>query len=250
MMGRAMAVLAALSMAAVGVAGAIARPAPVQAGATISVTQDSDALSYGYTIPAEAGAIAPLRQWMVADAEARKAKALAGYKEWAAGFDAGQKPPAPYSLHIEWTTLAQTAQLLVFHKGTETYEGGAHGYVDAGVLYWDKVGRRRLSFADLVTDKAGALATVRAAFCKKLVAERKARLAGYDDPSVSDCAAFSDEMSYAFTRIVGGKFGRLTVYCPAYTAGSYAEGAYEIELYIPKEMISFIKPAWRASFPG
>lgn len=62
------------------------------------------------------------------------------------------------------------------------------------------------------------------------------------------CPTFSD-LTVLPSGNVGGTFSRITVIADPYVAGSWAEGEYRVELFIPKAMIPLIAPEWRASFP-
>lgn len=73
----------------------------------------------------------------------------------------------------------------------------------------------------------------------------KAKLGGEFDA----CPTF-DQLTIAPSGSVGGKCSRISIVADPYVAGPWAEGAYEVELAIPKALVALVAPAYRASFPG
>jgi hypothetical protein len=84
-------------------------------------------------------------------------------------------------------------------------------------------------------------------FCKALDAQRAVRRQGVRDPNYSDCPPLAD---LAVVPVGDGAIHSLRVLVPPYTAGPWAEGAYEIALMadpvrphlLPRFAASFAKP--------
>ena len=88
-------------------------------------------------------------------------------------------------------------------------------------------------------------------FCDALHRQRVARLKeageGDTDFALNPCAKF-DELEILLGSSNRRTFNRLTLYAGPYVAGSYAEGAYEIDLPIDRKVLDAVKPEYRAAF--
>ncbi len=188
---------------------------------------------------------------LMAEAAKGKADSIRDQAQYARDLPPNAKP-RPYGLEKKWKIVAETEQLLVLVASGYVYTGGAHGSDTFDSLVWDRAGRRRIAFGDLFTNRTKALETVSKPFCDTLDGQRRKRRgqAMTGDDFFTRCPPFDETVTLTFTNVVGGKFGRLGVYIPADVAGAHAEGNYTFDLVIPKAMIPFVRPEWRASFPG
>lgn len=222
---------------------------PAPAAKPIHVTEDTDRLEYELTIPAEAVALPRLKAKLLTQSEKAKAEALDEQADYVKSVPDG--PGSMFGVHTEWVVKAQTPQLLSLVGNLSGYTGGAHGSAGTAALLWDRAADREVPLTALFTDRTKALATIRSAYCKALDAARLNKR-GYvlgKASGFTDCPPFSD-LTVAPAGNVGGKFSRILIIADPYVAGSWAEGDYEVELVIPKAMIPFVAPAYRASFPG
>ena len=225
----------------------VAPPAP--AAKPIHISENTERLDYELTIPADAVALPKLKARLIARSQKAKAEALAEQADYMKSVPDG--PASTFGVQTEWVVVGQTPQLLSLVANVSGYSGGAHGSAGTTALLWDRAADREVSLTGLFTDRAKALATIRSAYCKALNAERLKKIGSVPgkDSVFPECPSF-DELTVAPAGTVGGKFSRILVTADPYVAGSWAEGAYEVELVIPKAMIPFVAAPHRAAFPG
>lgn len=225
--------------------GSPATPQPAAAKA-IHRAEQTERIDYELTIPAEAAALLRLTSMLIGDAEKAKAETLDQQAEYAKEFP--ESGAQTFGLRHNWEVVGRTDRLLSLIGSISGFSGGAHGSAGTTPLLWDRANDRVVTFDDLFTDRARALATIRSAWCKGLTQARIEKT-GMADTGFTACPPFS-ELTVAPSGNVGGRFSRITVTADPYVAGSWAEGDYSVDLFIPKAMIPFIAPEWRASFPG
>lgn len=223
------------------------RPAGANASAT---AEANDVWDFAYSWPAAAGRIAPLRALL----EDRRDAAFAELKEEAIdgratadeeGFDFH-----PYSLSVEWRTVADLPRWLSLSAEISDYKGGAHGNHGFDALLWDKQTNRSRSPESLF--EPGALeAAVRPAFCAALNAQRAERRGAPVPPDSTDM--FDQCPGLDETRLILGSsnnrtFDRIGFLIGPYVAGPYAEGTFEVTLPVTRAVKAAAKPPYTASF--
>jgi hypothetical protein len=220
----------------------------------IVVEENTETYEYYYSYPVEAAAIPNLVTWMKADSAKSRAEIIGWAKQ---GFDeakADKREFQPYSQSTGWTVAGSTPQLLSLMSEFGGDTGGAHGNYGFGTLLWDKAAAKALKQpSDVFVKGVAALNIVRKTYCTALDKERAARNGpdwNADLGSIfGDCPAFKD-LTIGFSGKQGGQLDTLHFIAAPYVAGSYAEGAYEIELPINPTLLARVKPQYRASFLG
>ena len=209
-------------------------------------------LDFELSIPAEAAALPALKARLLEEAARGKAETLAQQADYVREVPDGAG--RTFGWQAEWSVQGATAGLLSLVGQLSAYTGGAHGSAGTAPILWDRVRDREVTLDALFTDKAKALATMRTAYCRALDQQRAERrgTAGVETKLGGEfdaCPPF-DQLTVAPSGNVGGKFSRIAIVADPYVAGPWAEGAYEVELLIPKAMVAFVAPPYRASFPG
>jgi hypothetical protein len=188
---------------------------------------------------------------LVRHLEQQKAKAYASYaKEFA---DADESTDlSVFEDAVTWTVESERPGLIILLGERSSYLGGAHGYGFTDPLIWDSKAGKALRFEGLFTNPGAAKALLNSSYCKAL---DKARLEMRGEPTDKDeifgmCPDLYKEALARPAKIVGGKYGRIAVTLAPYVAGSYAEGQFDLSLFIPKGLKALVKPEYRALFPG
>lgn len=158
----------------------------------------------------------------------------------------------PYNKHSyqgTWEVVADMPAWLSLSHEFSTYSGGAHGMYGLQALVWDKTAQRAFEPVDLFTSPAALEQALGDRYCDALNAERREKDVEppQDDSVFPRCPGIEE-----LTVLVGSSdrrhFNRLTLYAGPYVAGSYAEGAYEVNVNVDKAVIAAVKPEYRASF--
>ena len=221
-----------------------------EAGATQAIHQSeqTDRIDFEFTLPAEAARLPNLRARTLHEAASAKAELL---RQQAGASQNPEFPARIYGTQLDWTVRGSTPQFLSLVEHVSSYTGGAHGNAGTHALIWDRRADREVPLADLFTNQTKALATIRPAYCEALASARREKRGGDlgDDGPFADCPQFG-ELTVIPAGSVGGKFSRMLVIADPYVAGPWAEGEYEIELVIPQQILPFLNPAVRSSFPG
>lgn len=234
--------------------------APATSGASASassssaagkaVAEDNDTYSYELKYPAAVARIPELAAKI--DADARRAKDEMVAEAKAAKVDSAKDgfPFNPHSLGQDWKVVADIPGYLSLSNEFYTYTGGAHGMYGLEGLVWDKAKKRALAANELFHSADFLGSTIGDALCDALNAERRKKgmdLPAGDDPIFPKCPSLT-EATVLVGSSNGKTFDRITVWYGPYVAGSYAEGAYELDFPMTQAMLEAVKPAYRTAF--
>lgn len=214
-----------------------------------SVAEETDDFLFEYAYPSAAGDIDTLGDLL--DARLEKVRGDLATSSAEARRQA-REDGFPYNKHSyqgAWSVVADLPAWLSLSHEFSTYSGGAHGNYGLQSLVWDKTARRAIRAVDLFLSPAALEKALGTRFCDGLNAERKKK--GMElpaDDSVFPKCPGVDEMTVLVGSSDKRHFNRLTFYAGPYVAGSYAEGAYEVNLNVDKAVIAAVKPEYRASF--
>lgn len=216
------------------------------------VDEKNDRYTFSYRYPAAAAAVPAIRRALddERDTLLRKLRADTIQAKRDAVKDGFEY--RPYSTEVEWKVVTETPRFLSLSSSGYEYTGGAHGMPSFDAMLWDKQAGRRLQPVDVFGSGDALSGAVRAAYCRALDAERvkrrgreQAAVVG-DDP-FNTCPAVSDA-----TLLLGSSsrraIDRLGFIIGPYTAGPYAEGAYELTLPVTHAVIVALKPQYRDAF--
>lgn len=239
------------------VAGAAARTAartPGVAARPVSVRQTAESgggtWEFEYSWPGAVSEEPELARRLGAE----KDKALAGEKaEWNEAI--ADAPPDCISCRSRsfakvWQVVANLPGWLSLSAELAGYTGGAHGNYGMQSLVWDKVRKVAMDGAGLFQSPAALQQAMGAALCDALNRERVRK--GVEPPAGPDAVFPACPGLEEATILVGSgnrkTFDRITVYFGPYVAGSYAEGAYELDFPVTAAMLAAVKPEYRSAF--
>ena len=233
-----------------GEGGATPSPtaAPTPAGAR-SVSEETDDFVFNYSYPAEAGNIAELAQLL--DARLDRARERIA-REAARGKSEARENGFPfnkYSSGMEWQVVADLPGWLSLSGSQRSYTGGAHGIYGLQSMLWDKRNGEALPGIELFSSAQELSDSLGERYCDALNGLRAERLSQPVDENTvfGDCPALED-LSVLLGSSDGERFDRLTLYAGPYVAGSYAEGAYSVNLDVDQAILGAVKPEFRESF--
>ena len=183
-------------------------------------------------------------------AELRKAKAdtiEGGKQEWEI------RPGIGWESSTKITTSGQSPRLLSLSRTYWAFTGGAHGNGQTTGLLWDRRLGKEMPFASLFTSASSYGSVLRGPYCRALDQERRKRRGGdgklnggigeFDAcPKLSDLAIIPADPNH------DGRFDQIHLIAPAYLAGPYVEGDYDIALPVTGPLIRLMKPGYRPSF--
>ncbi len=215
-----------------------------------TVSEDTDLYSYELSYPAQVSAYPRLAARLEQDAQKARAAMIAEAKAFEADAKANGFPYHPYSYGAKWQVVADLPGYLSLSNSFSSYSGGAHGMYGLEGLVWDKANKRGFASGELFVSPATLGATMGNAVCSALNAEREKRRGAPVDPKddfFSDCPGL-DEATILAGSSNGRTFDRITVWFGPYVAGSYAEGAYEIDFPMTRAMLEAVKPAYKTAF--
>lgn len=214
--------------------------------------EDNDLYSYEFSYPAEVGAYPELAARLSSDAAKAKAEMIADAKQDQADRKKNDFPFNPYSYGAEWKVVADLPQYLSLSNDFSTYTGGAHGMYGLEGFVWDKANKRGFKSAEFFVSPQALGDAIGKPLCDAL---NKERVKKGMDPVTTDgedqiwpsCPDLDEA-----TVLVGSSnhktFNRITVWYGPYVAGSYAEGAYELDFPMTAAMLGAVKPAYKAAF--
>ncbi|WP_120716221.1 DUF4163 domain-containing protein [Tsuneonella amylolytica] len=221
------------------------------AGAAKSVKEETDVFSYELSYPAQVGAIPELAAKIEADARRSRNEMLKAAEAEKADRQENDFPFNPHSLSNKWQVVADLPDYLSLSNSFATYTGGAHGMYGLTGLIWDKKADRSFPSEELFTSAATLGSAMGDTLCRSLNAERERKgmeiAAQGADPIFPACPSL-DEATVLVGSSNGKTFDRITVWYGPYVAGSYAEGAYELDFPMTAKMLNAVKPAYRAAF--
>ena len=221
-------------------------------GAARSEKEDNDLYSYEFSYPAEVGAYPELAERLSSDAAKAKAEMIADAKQDQADRAKDDYPFNPYSYGAEWKVVADLPQYLSLSNDFYTYTGGAHGNYGLEGFVWDKANQRGFKSEEFFVSTGALKDAIGKPLCDAL---NKERVKKGMDPITTDgkdqiwpsCPGLDEA-----TILVGSSnhktFDRITVWYGPYVAGSYAEGAYELDFAMTTAMLDAVKPAYKAAF--
>ena len=214
--------------------------------------EKTDLLEFLYAWPAQASAVPEIAAKFRKDMESGKADALKMAADDRKSAQQSGFPFHAHSLETRWTVAADTQRFLSLRSSRYTYTGGAHGMTGYDVLLWDKARKRETSVQALMTSPAVFAEAIRTSFCDGLDKARAKKRGGPimrgDDP-FTQCIDPMKEVLVPTSR--GGKLiDRIVVVVGPYSAGSYAEGTYEVPLAVDVAMLKTIKTEYQDAFAG
>jgi hypothetical protein len=212
--------------------------------------EDTDLYSYEFSYPAAVGAIPTLAAKLEQDAAKARSELIAEATDAREMAKKDSYPFNPHSYGEEWKVVANLPGYLSLSNEFYTFTGGAHGMYGLEGYIWDKANNRGFPSAEIFTSPGYLQSQLGDRVCAALNAARVKK--GMDpvsgtDPVFPACPGF-DEATILVGSSNGKTFDRITVWYGPYVAGSYAEGAYELDFPMTPAMIEAVKPAYRAAF--
>jgi len=232
------------------------RPAVASAEATarsaeaVMVREETKLFLYEYSYPAQAAAIPALAA--VLDQRGAKARdeMIGEAQTMEEEEPRGEFPVPQHRFEEEWQVVADLPGWLSLSGFFSTYSGGAHGMYGMEGYVWDKQRGRGMASEELFQSPGYLDAMMGNDVCEALDKERVERRGeGMEGGGgiFDDCPSL-DEATILVGSSNGKTFDRITVYFGPYVAGAYAEGAYELDFPMTREMLDAVKPAYRAAF--
>lgn len=150
----------------------------------------------------------------------------------------------------EWQVVADLPGWLSLSANLSSYSGGAHGMYGMQSLVWDKAKKVSMDGVALFQSPAALQKALGASLCDAL---NKERVTKGTEPITAEGAFFPacpplDEATVLVGSSDRKTFDRITVYYGPYVAGSYAEGAYELDFPMTTAMVAAVKPEYRGAF--
>jgi hypothetical protein len=213
--------------------------------------RDGGSREFSYSWPAAVAAEPALARMLTAERD----RILAQEKgEWAEALSDSPQDCTPCrnrSFAKTWKVVANTPGYLSLSGDFSTYTGGAHGMYGLESLVWDKAKQRAMSGAEMFSSPAALDAALGPRLCGALNAER-AKRRGAPVPSSSedsfDRCVGTAEATVLVGSSTGKAFDRIGVWFGPYVAGSYAEGAYELDFPVDAAVLRAVKPEFAAAF--
>ncbi|MEH3101559.1 DUF4163 domain-containing protein [Sphingomonas adhaesiva] len=205
---------------------------------------------FGYTYPAAAARIAPLRAWLEADRKTLNARFLADVRAAKREAKRDGYPYRDWDFQKEWSVVTETPRFLSLSGSLYTFTGGAHGGTASLALLWDKRTQRRLAPTAIFTSPAAIQSALGDAFCDRLDTERAKRRG---EPVRRGTDTFSNCPKVAEATLILGStdrraIDRVGLLADQYVAGPYAEGMYEVTLPVTPRLLAAVRPEYRAAF--
>lgn len=236
---------------------AVARATASAAGAeAVEVKQtaekDGGTWEFAYSWPRAVSAEPELAKLLSAEREKAQAEDKAAWEKDVAALagDGDCGGCRNRSFGKQWKVVADLPGWLSLSADTSGYTGGAHGMYGVQSLVWDKTRKVAVDGAALFQSPAALQQALGATLCDALNRERVKK--GMEPVTASDsvfpaCPGL-DEATVLVGSSNGATFDRITVYYGPYVAGSYAEGAYELNFPVTRAMAAAVKPEYRAAF--
>jgi hypothetical protein len=214
------------------------------------VVRNNAALEFSYEWPAEAAAIPALDTRFYKQAKKDLAEAQANAREDEQLAKEQKRDFNGHFYSMVWTTAGQTPRLLSLESQFDVFEGGAHPNHSYDALLWDRTFRREIKIEDQYILASSFAALTRQPYCKALAKEQSKRRDGekLDLPEFNACPKYSDLAIAPVDKDKDGRFDTFQFAASPYVAGPYAEGEYENELPVTRQLIAALKPAYRSSY--
>ena len=247
-------------------AGIEDKPAAIASAAASTPAGSADAVSvkktaekdggtweFEYAWPAAVSAQPELAKQLAAERDKAVVEERAGWERQVAEMkgqgDCGGCRGSSYGK--EWEVVADLPGWLSLSATLSSYSGGAHGMYGVQSLVWDKGNKVSMDGVALFQTPAALQKALGASLCDALNRERVKKgmepITEGGDKVFPACPGLDEA-----TVLVGSSnrktFDRITVYYGPYVAGSYAEGAYELDFPMSAAMVAAVKPEYRAAF--
>jgi len=213
---------------------------------------DSGRFEFTYGWPREVSAIPALAQRL--DAE-RKAALSQWRKEWdeavADETMADCVSCRSRGYQKDWQVVADLTGYLSLSASVYGYTGGAHGGTVYDALVWDREKGAGVKPIEMFRDAQSLDTATQKAFCDQLDKARARKRGGpvkrSSDPFY-DCIAPVANSTVIVGSAGGRRFDRVGFLIPAYNAGPYAEGTYEVTLPVTPAILDAVRPEYRRAF--
>lgn len=221
--------------------------APAVPASDLQIREQTSQLAFNWRVPSELGSYPAILRDLRAHANKLKAETAETARRDAV--DRGPEAPFyPYSHDENWTVTASTPRLLSLQATIDSYTGGAHGMTNYATLIIDKQSTQRLGFTDLFVDPKAAVDWLTPRYCAALDAERlKRRGAKLEGDMFNDCPPLGEQVAVPVAE-PNGVITAIRVMLAPYTAGPYAEGAYEIVIPVDASLTALVRSAYRSDF--
>ena len=231
-----------LTAALLGAAAATAKP--------VKIEQNSKALEFSYSWPAEAAAIPALDRRFRGDMEKALREARANAREDEQLAKSQNRDFNAHYYSMQWTTAGESPRLLSLQSENGAFTGGAHPNTSYGALLWDRRAARQTSVGALFTRSGDFGTLTHTAYCKALDTERSKKREGekLDLPEFNACPKYTDLAISPVDSNKDGRFDGIDFVASPYVAGPYVEGEYSVVVPVTARLIAALKPEYRNSF--
>lgn len=233
-------------------------PAPVRSPSGKAFAQnvalgDNGKFEFEYAWPAAADAIPALRQRLDAERQAAYDEAKGEWERADADSPSDCIACRSRGYDKEWQVVTDLPRYLSLSATVYSYTGGAHGMTVFDALVWDRKAGRAIEPIDMFRSAASLDTATQGPFCTALDKERARRRAAIPSGvTVSDpfnqCIAPVANSTVILGSAKGRAFDRIGFLIPAYNAGPYAEGSYEVTLPVTPGILDAIRPEYRSAF--
>ena len=204
---------------------------------------------FAYGWPAAVAAEPALVQRLEAERDEQLAKQKA---EWAQALKDSRDgfPGSNRGFEKEWKVVADLPRYLSLSADLYVYTGGAHGNYGRTSLVWDRKAGTAVEGVDLFRSAVALETALGARLCDALDRQRAERRGGPVERAgdwPNDCPGI-DEATVFVGSSNGETFDRIGIYFGPYTAGSYAEGAYELDFPATASVLDAVKPEYTKAF--
>ncbi|MDR7101767.1 PdaC/SigV domain-containing protein [Croceicoccus sp. BE223] len=239
-------------------ATAASAPAPTPALSGKAFAQkvtlgDNGRFQFEYTWPAAADAISVLRQRLDAERQAAFDENKGEWQKAEADSPPDCVPCRSRAYHKEWQIVTDLPRYLSLSASIYTYTGGAHGGTVFDALVWDRAAGKAIEPIDMFRSAASLDTATQGPFCAALDKERARRRGSLPKEARPSDPFYACIEPVANSTVIlgsakGRAFDRIGFLIPAYNAGPYAEGIYEITLPVTPAILDAIRPEYRAAF--
>lgn len=235
------------------IATAAAKSEPV--AFTDNAEREGAEREFTYKWPAQVSAQPELAKLLIADRDKALAQERRDWEAAIADCPADAVPCRNRSYSLDWKLVADTPRYLSLSGDVGGYTGGAHGMYGLRSLVWDKQARTAVDGVALFRSPAALDAALGPKLCAALNAEREKRRGEPVDPQAPDEFGTGFDQCQKVenaTVLVGSSngraFDRIGIWFGPYVAGSYAEGAYELNFPVDAAVLKAVKPEYAAAF--
>ena len=208
--------------------------------------------AFAYSWPAEVSAIPALASQLAIQRDEALAKQKSDWQEARITF-AGEDCATCVNLGFEreWKVVADIPGWLSLSSDLYLYTGGAHGTYGRSSLLWDRENGEGVRGIDMFESAVALENALGAKLCDALDREREKRRGTKVDRAsgdvFTDCPGL-DEASVFIGSSDGLRFDRIGIYFGPYVAGSFAEGAFELDFPVTASVLDAVKPAYADAF--